>query len=359
MDSTLKVYLDCSPLTNAQVSGIGVYNKNLFLALKNELGSSVMPALKWSRLGKASIVEGHIHSSVKSLPPFLFGKNTVYHGTDHKLNTISRGARVVTIHDMQPFVGKWIDPKFAQGRIEIMTKALNSDVQRIIAISEFTKSEIIKYFPKTESKIDVVYHGNNFNHNLIIDESKPNLIKTIAKGRPFLFFIGNIEERKNLINQIKAFEILKQSHKDLIFILSGRAGHNAQEILSYISTSKYKSDIHITGYLSDEEKEYALKETSCFMFVSWYEGFGIPVLEALAKNTNIITSNTSSLNEIGHGYCYQSNPADPADIALNVNMIMEKGNLKKVDLGEFQKEWSWEKCAHKTINVYKKALDYM
>ena len=359
MDSTLKVYLDCSPLTNAQVSGIGVYNKNLFLALKNELGSSVMPALKWSRLGKASIVEGHIHSSVKSLPPFLFGKNTVYHGTDHKLNTISRGARVVTIHDMQPFVGKWIDPKFAQGRIEIMTKALNSDVQRIIAISEFTKSEIIKYFPKTESKIDVVYHGNNFNHNLIIDESKPNLIKTIAKGRPFLFFIGNIEERKNLINQIKAFEILKQNHKDLIFILSGRAGHNAQEILSYISTSKYKSDIHITGYLSDEEKEYALKETSCFMFVSWYEGFGIPVLEALAKNTNIITSNTSSLNEIGRGYCYQSNPADPADIALNVNMIMEKGNLKKVDLGEFQKEWSWEKCAHKTINVYKKALDYM
>lgn len=359
MDSTLKVYLDCSPLTNAQVSGIGVYNKNLFLTVKKELGPDVVPALKWSRLGKASIVEGHIHSSVKSLPPFLFDKNSVYHGTDHKLNTISRGARVVTIHDMQPFVGKWIDPKFAQGRIEIMTRALNSDVQRIIAISEFTKSEIIKYFPKTESKIDVVYHGNNFHQNLDIDESKPNLIKAIAKGRPFLFFIGNIEERKNLINQIKAFEILKENHPDLIFILSGRAGYNAQAILDYISTSKYKSDIHVTGYLSDAEKEYAFKETSCFMFVSWYEGFGIPVLEALAKNTNIITSNTSSLNEIGAGYCYQSNPADPADIAFNVNMIMEKGNLKKVDLGLFQKDWSWEKCAHNTIAVYRKAHDYM
>lgn len=359
MDSTLKVYLDCSPLTNTQVSGIGVYNKNLFLGLKNELGADVFPVLKWSRLGKASIVEGHIHERVKGLPPFLFDRHTVYHGTDHKLNTRSRGARVVTIHDMQPFVGKWIDPKFAQGRIEIMTRALSSDVQRIIAISEFTKAEIIKYFPKTESKIDVVYHGNHFNHQLLIDESKPNSIKDIAKGRPFLFFIGNIEERKNLINQIKAFEILKENHKDLLFILSGRAGFNAHEIMNYISTSKYKSDIHVTGYLSDAEKEYAMKETSCLMFVSWYEGFGIPVLEALSKNTNIITSNTSSLNEIGKGYCYQSNPADPADIAFNVNVIMEKGNLKKIDLAEFQNEWSWEKCALKTISVYQKAHDYM
>jgi glycosyltransferase involved in cell wall biosynthesis len=358
MDSTLKVYLDCSPLTNTQVSGIGVYNKNLFLNVKNELGSDVSPVLKWSRLSRASIVEGHIHEKVKSLPPFLFGKDTVYHGTDHKLNTVSRGARVVTIHDMQPFVGKWIDPKFAQGRIEIMTKALNSDVQRIITISEFTKSEIIKYFPKTESKIDVVYHGNEFRHS-VIDESKPNLIKTIAKGKPFLFFIGNIEERKNLINQIKAFEILKEKNPDLLFILSGKAGFNAQEIMDYISKSKYKSDIHVTGYLSEDEKEYAMKETSCLMFVSWYEGFGIPVLEALAKNTNIITSNTSSLNEIGLGYCYQSNPADPADIAFNVSVIMEKGNLKKVNLAEFQSDWSWNKCAQKTINVYKKALDYM
>ena len=359
MDSSLKVYLDCSPLTNNQVSGIGVYNKNLFLAVKNELGPNLSPVLKWSRLSKASIVEGHVHEKVRALPPFLFGKHTVYHGTDHKLNTVSRGPRVVTIHDMQPFVGKWIDPKFAQKRIEIMTHALNSDVQRIIAISEFTKSEIIKYFPKTESRIDVVYHGHDFYHRPIRDDSKTNIILNLTKGRPFLFFIGNIEERKNLINQIKAFEILKENHSDLVFILSGRAGFNAQEIMNYISSSKYKNSIYVTGYLSEAEKEYAMKETSCLMFVSWYEGFGIPVLEALARNTNIITSNTSSLNEIGKGYCYQSNPADPADIASNVLTIMEKGNLKKIELNQFENEWSWKQCALKTIKVYHKAHDYM
>ena len=359
MDSILKVYLDCSPLTNAQVSGIGVYNKNLFLALKNELGPDLSAVLKWSRLSKSSIVEEHVREKVRALPPFLFDKHTVYHGTDHKLNTHCRGPRVVTIHDMQPFVGKWMDPKFAQKRIEIMTHTLNNDVQRIIAISEFTKNEIIKYFPKIESKIDVVYHGHHFNHNLVADEAKPNKILNLTKGNPFLFFIGNIEERKNLINQIKAFEILKEKQTDLIFILSGRAGYNAEEILKYISTSKYKGDIHVTGYLSDAEKEYAMSNTSCFMFVSWYEGFGIPVYEALSKNTNILISNASSLKEIGAEYCYQSNPADPADIASNVLTIMRKGNLKKTELSKFENEWSWKQCALNTIKVYHKAHGYM
>lgn len=355
----MKVYLDCSPLTNAQVSGIGVYNKNLFLELKNQLHGDVSPVLKWSRLSKASVVEDHVQTKVVALPPFLFNKEIVYHGTDHKLNTHARGPKVVTIHDMQPFLGKWLDPKFAQNRIEVMTKVLKSDVQRIIAISHFTKKEIIKYFPECASKIDVVYHGHNFNPLRSVNADEKNIIKTIASGRPFLFFVGNIEERKNLINQIKAFEIMKERHKDLIFIISGKPGFNYQEIAEYISTSKVRSDIHVTGYLSEAEKNYALENTSCFMFASWYEGFGIPVIEALSINTNIVTSRTSSLDEIGKGYCYQCNPNDPSDIACTVEIIMEKGNMKKVDFNSFQSEWSWKKCALETIDVYKKSFDYM
>lgn len=353
MDSTLKVYLDCSPLTNTQVSGIGVYNKNLFLELQKVQGKDVVPVLKWSRLNKSQIVESHIKTTVAPLAPVIFNKNIVYHGTDHKLNTRSLGPQVVTIHDMQPFVGKWIDPKFAQNRIEIMSKVLNSNVEKIIAISYFTKQEIIKYFPKTEDRIEVVYHGHQFK-KFVIDSVDDNSIKNIANGRPFLFFIGNIEERKNLVNQIKAFEILKKVHPELIFILSGKEGFNSKSVIDAISVSPYKSDIHLTGYLSESEKEYAMKETSCFMFASWYEGFGLPLIEALSTNTNIIISNTSSLEEIGAGFCHQCNPADPEDIADKVSLVMKNGNLKQVD-ESFQKEWSWQKCALETISVYRKA----
>jgi alpha-1,3-rhamnosyl/mannosyltransferase len=355
----LKVYLDCSPLTNVQISGIGVYNKNLFLSLKNELRVDVLPVLKWSRLKKAKIVEEHVHENVHALPPFLLNKDIVYHGTDHKLNTYARGPKVVTIHDMQPFVGKWLDPKFAEKRVEIMTRVFKSDIQRIIAISQFTKNEIIKYFPEVASKIDVVYHGNNFNSSPEKKSTDENIIKKITNGRPFLFFIGNLEERKNLINQMKAFEIIKERHKDLIFILSGREGFNYKEIAEFITYSKFKNDIYVTGYLSDVDKDYAMKNTSCLMFASWYEGFGIPVIEALADNTNIIISRGSSLDEVSEGYCYQCNPKDPSDIACSVEIIMEKGNLKKVDLETFQEKWSWKNCASETLKVYKKSLDYI
>jgi glycosyltransferase involved in cell wall biosynthesis len=351
----LKVYLDCSPLTNAQVSGIGVYNKNLFTSLKKQLIDDVYPVLKWSRIGKSKIVEAHVHERVKALPPILFNKNIVYHGTDHKLNTLSLGPKVVTIHDMQPFVGKWMDPKFAQGRIDVMTKVFESDVQRIIAISHFTKAEIIRFFPKVADKIDVVYHGHKFELQENMFNNDQNLIQKIAQGRPFLFFIGNIEERKNLINQLKAFEILKEKNSDLIFILSGKAGYNFQEVHNYILASRYKDHIHVTGYLNEAEKEYALKNTSCLMFASWYEGFGIPLLEALAKNTNVIISQSSSLHEIGNKYCYECDPSDPGDIADKVALIMEKGNLKRIEISEFQKDWNWDKCALETIKVYKKA----
>lgn len=357
MDSTLKVYLDCSPLTNPQVSGIGVYNKNLFLELRKKLNGDVFPVLKWSRLKNSETVRRHIHEEVKPLSPFLLNKNIVYHGTDHKLNTRSIfGPKIVTIHDMQPFEGKWMDPKFAKGRIEIMTRVLESDVQKIIAISEFTKNEIIKYFPKVASKIEVVYHGYNFDEiKLDVETIQPNAIKDIAKGRPFLFFVGNIEERKNLINQIKAFEILKETHEDLIFIIAGRAGFNFEEIVKYMALSRYSADIYGTGYLSEEEKAYAFKHTVCLMFASWYEGFGLPVIEALSKNTNVIISQSSSLEEIGKGYCYQCDPADPESIAHNVEMVMGKGNLKKVDFNSWKNEWSWSKCADETINVYKRS----
>jgi glycosyltransferase involved in cell wall biosynthesis len=98
-----------------------------------------------------------------------------------------------------------------------------------------------------------------------------------------------------------------------------------------------------------------MENTACLMFVSWYEGFGIPLVDALSTNTNIVISRISVLEEIAKDYCYKCNPADPSDIACTVEIIMEKGNLKKVNLDSWKNEWSWKSCAEKTIEVYKKA----
>ncbi len=348
----MTIYLDCSPLTSSKISGIGIYNKNLFLGLKAILGDEVKPVLKWNRWKKKNIVHQHLSNDVDFLPPALLSKKILYHGTDHKINTISAGPKIVTIHDMQPFEDKWLDSDFAAKRRLIISKTLNSDLQRIIAVSHFTKNEILKLFPTLEEKIDVIYHGCDFHNSLSI--ALENRLINIIKDRPFLLFLGNIEERKNLINQIKAFEILKKSNKDLIFILAGSPGFKYEDVENYILASKHKDSIFLTGYLNETEKLYALKNTSCLMFASWYEGFGIPVIEALSLNGRVLISHSTSLVEIAGEYCHQCNPASIEDIASKAEQVISSGNLKIIDLELWKNKWSWSKCAIETINSYKK-----
>jgi alpha-1,3-rhamnosyl/mannosyltransferase len=348
----LKLYLDCSPLTNNQISGIGIYNKNLFLELHKIMGEQVSPVLKWNRLNKRAIVEKHLNCEVRALPPLILNKKILYHGTDHKINTLTLGPKVVTVHDMQPFVDKWLDHDFSKKRREIMTKVLNSNVDRVIAVSDFTKSEIIRFFPRLSSKIDVIYHGYDFCGS--VNQEEINRLPALILERPFLLFIGNIEERKNLINQIKAFEILKDKNPDLLFIIAGSLGFNHQEILDFIKNSKHQKSIHLMGYLNETEKIFALEKTSCLMFASWYEGFGIPVIEALSMNTNVLISDAASLPEIGGQYCRMCKAHDVKDIAEKTADIIQNGNLVKINLEEWKTKWSWSKCARETIKTYQK-----
>lgn len=345
-------------MTNEEVSGIGIYNKNLFSELKKCNEIDLVPVLKASRYSKAKIVAAHLQHKVKILPPLILSKEILYHGTDHRLNAYSRGPRVVTIHDMQPFVGLWLDPKFAAKRVELMTKVLKSEVQKIIAISEFTKNEILKFFPTLEKKIEVVYHGHEFQfktESQLNELNKKNTVDNLVKGRPFLFFIGNLEERKNLINQIKAFELLKKEIPDLVFLLAGKKGFHYEKIEAAISQSPHHKDILLSGYLTESEKQYAFEKTKCLMFASFYEGFGIPAIEALSINAPLIISKASALEEIAGEFAYSVEANSPEDISQVVKKVIEFGNKKKIDQKLWSQKFTWNACALKTLEVYRKS----
>lgn len=353
----MKVYFDCSAITTEKISGIGLYAKNLGIALEQELHSDFLPVLKWSRWNKKEFVNKHLNMNVGPLAPICFGKNSVYHATDFKINSIFLGANVVTIHDMQPFLNKWMSPEFAENRRKVITCSIkNSQLKKIIATSEFTKKEIIHFFPEAESKIEVVYHGHNFEMRNSFTLENCKKLENIVDNRPFLFFIGNIEERKNLINQIKAFEIVKKKYSDLIFIIAGAPSFNFDEILKVINQSIYKNSIILPGYLSNEEKNWAFRNTACVMFASFYEGFGIPVIEALSEGAKLLTSNNSSLVEISDGYAYLANPFDVEEIAFKLSEALEKGNIKNINFESWKNRWSWKNCALNTLGVYERSL---
>lgn len=354
----MRVYLDCAPLTNERISGIGQYTKNLFLALEAEMKEDIRPVLKFSRFKKAAIVQKHIKKKPSLLMPISYRPFTVFHGPDYKLYSGHIGPKVVTIHDMQPFLNKWIDPKFAKNRRDVIAKSLKSDVQRVIAISEFTKKEIIRFFPEIESKIDVVYHGHIFKNTAenFIESKEIQALKDLINGRPFLFFVGNIEERKNLINQIKAFEIVKKDYPDLLFVIGGQNGFGSQVIEEFIQTSKDRESIIRVGYMTDAQVNWCYSNTACFMFVSWYEGFGLPILDALACNGKVLTSSTSSCDEVARDFALKANPADVEEIAFKLDLILDDKDVVNKGPQEWLETWSWKNCALNTMRVYQKAL---
>ncbi|MDD5490119.1 MAG: glycosyltransferase family 1 protein, partial [Candidatus Moranbacteria bacterium] len=165
----------------------------------------------------------------------------------------------------------------------------------------------------------------------------------------YLLFVGRLEERKNIIGIVRAFEILKDKyslpHK---LVLAGKFGYGGGEIRNKIEKSRYKDDIVLPGYIADEEKFELMKKAEAFLFPTFYEGFGLPILEAQSVGTPVITSNISSMPEVAGNGAVLVDPEDANAIAEAVHRIISDESYKNdiIEKGlENVKRFSWEKCA--------------
>lgn len=176
-------------------------------------------------------------------------------------------------------------------------------------------------------------------------------------GTEFIFFISTIEPRKNVNNLIKAFEEVKRNYsKDLKLIIAGGKGWKSDQTLELIKNSEYKDDIIIPGYIDEIEKYYLYKKCKLFVFPSIYEGFGIPILEAMNNGALVLTSNISSLPEVGgDAVVYINNPYNYKEIAEKINKVLKfseeerKNYIKKGN--ERAKKFNWDTCALDTLKV--------
>jgi len=175
--------------------------------------------------------------------------------------------------------------------------------QKIIAVSENTKKDLMKLYKVPEEKIRVIHEGYEINPPrpcLPAFGGGEDVRRTgEGSGEKHLLFIGRLEERKNIIGIIKTFEILKEKYKiPHKLVLSGKIGFNYKKIQSYLSNSFCKSEIILTGFVSEEEKQRLLKNADVFLFPTFYEGFGLPILEAQNAGVPVVASNNSSIPEV-------------------------------------------------------------
>ena len=233
------------------------------------------------------------------------------------------------------------------------------NADHFVAISEATKRDIIELYNIQADKITKVYNGSNIEIEDEITKEEELKIKKKFKieNSGYIFFISTIEPRKNVATLIKAFNHIKEN-SDLKLIIAGGLGWKYGDVLKLYEASKYKDDIIMPGYISKKEKKYLFENARCFVYPSLYEGFGIPVLEAMANKAIVVTTNISSLPEVGgDAAIYFDNVLNYEELAekieIAINLTKEE-KQEKIEKGlEQVKKFTWDKCAKETLEVIK------
>jgi len=229
--------------------------------------------------------------------------------------------------------------------------------ERIIAVSESTKKDLEEIYKINPKIIKVVYHGVSDDFR-IIDRNNPKFLSIQKKYKlpyKFILYLGNIESRKNIISIIKAYKNLPRNNPKLEkykLVLAGNVNPLCRDIID-----KEKDNIAICGYIEREDRPYIFNLASLFVYPSHFEGFGLPVLEAMACGTPVIASNNSSLPEVVGNAAVTISSNRPQELLEVMENILsdEKlyNELRNRGLGQAQK-FNWKKCAEETIVLFKK-----
>lgn len=219
--------------------------------------------------------------------------------------------------------------------------------KKVIAISKNTKKDLVEMYKVPNKKIDIVYNG-------FTDISK-NIEASKKRTRNYLLYLGRIEQRKNLEGIVKAFEILKIGYGyQGQLVLAGKPGVGFEKIKETIESIKFSKDVILKGYISDKERLTLMKNTDLFMFPSFCEGFGLPILEAQSTKTPLITSKQGPMDEVAGNEDVLVNPNNVQNIVDVSDKILKNQDLKKeiIKKGmENVERFSWEKCGEETAEI--------
>lgn len=273
--------------------------------------------------------------------------------------------RVTTFHDLS-FVRY---PDFFSlkqniwHRFQMNPKKQAERADKIIAVSESTKSDLIEIFGIKPEKINIIRSGLN---EIFFQKTDPGALLSVKKKYSlpdkYILFLGTLEPRKNIEGIIEAFEVLclsaragsENGFKDFSLVLAGNRGWQFSRILKKIEKSPFGRKIFLTGPVTAEERPAIYQQAKLFVYPSFFEGFGFPPLEAMASGLPVVTSNTSSLPEVAGGSALMVNPYDVEEIFKAMKTLLSDDKLyffySEKGTGS-AKQFSWDKTARETLDV--------
>lgn len=270
---------------------------------------------------------------------------------------------VVTIHDLALVINRKWGASFNSAIQNLFLKSSIKDADKIIAISQCTKKDLISLYKINEEKIEVIYNGGEgYGENVgVIDKKKEMMTFTRYHiDNPYFIFVGTIEPRKNIELVINGFEQYCKDNSEGNLLIVGKLGWKYKKIVSHIYNSRVKDRIIYCGYVTEEEKIILLKNSRALVFPSHYEGFGLPVIEAMSLKVPVITNRESSLGEVGgNAAFYLKGENDKKELARKLEKCMRMSAEERNQIGKkcaIQAEkFKWRECAYNTYNAI---MDY-
>jgi glycosyltransferase involved in cell wall biosynthesis len=377
----MKVGIDIRTLMDAQYSGVSEYTFNLIKEILR-LDNLNEYRLFYNSFGDCLNIPEFKEKNVKLVKykypnkvlNYLFFKIFNYPKIDKELevdvffmphiNFIGKssvGKSLVTIHDLSFLkYSEFFSWRKNFWHKMVNVKKLIKRFDRVVAVSENTKKDIIDLCGINENKIEVIYPGLGGEFiNAEINKDKLEDVK-IKYNLPdkYILYLGTIEPRKNVDGIIKAYNELRNTYnemKDYKLVIAGGKGWKSNNIYKEWGKSEFKNDINFLGYIDGEDKIYLYNLASVFIYPSFYEGFGFPPLEAMASGVPVVVSYAASLPEVAGSAALMVNPYNINDMARALKEILTDENLKNklIKQGlEQAKKFSWENTAKEYLKIF-------
>ena len=364
----MRIGIDARWLSKPNPSGIGVYLIEILMRLnqmedENEYflfsNKPFVDSIEWGPNFHKVLIPGKVGSFwmlrelSASLPEYRLD---VFWGPEHVLpGGLNNMRMVLTVHDIalmiHPTWGKWYNSL-------IQNTLARRSIRRsdaIIAVSKSTKKDLVTRLGVKSEKIRGIYEGQPALAPYTDAEEQEVLARI---GKPYLLYIGTLEPRKNVVSIVRAYDLLRKdlAYAEYRLVLAGGLGWNYKEILKVIEESPKRQDIVRTGYVSDAEKSVLLHDAKVFLFPSLYEGFGIPVVEAISAGVPVITARNSSLPEAaGPAESYVERADNVEGICALIREVLglsaEERAARSAASLKYIERFDWEVCARKVRKV--------
>lgn len=291
-------------------------------------------------------------------------KLDLMHFTHFNAPLLYRRPSIVTIHDLTLsfFPGKKMNSSFARFAYNLVLKNSVAHASKVISVSENTKADLVKLLDTPLGKIEVVYEGVSGQFGPREDkEVVREMVKKYTITKDYLLYTGVWRGHKNLVNLLRAFRILKNDESfEGQLVITGEEDPYYPEVKRTVKELDLEHDVIFAGMVPEEELVALYQAASLYVFPSLYEGFGLPVLEAMRCGTPVIASKSSCIPEIcGEDNALFFDPYDPDDMANSIRKAWMDPGLQK-DLRDrglrHSRKFSWEDMAQRTLQVYESVL---